>query len=238
MPEPLVLPSQDNFLSIMLGLGIFAKIIVLVLLLFSIISWAIIIKKFFLFRKIFKTNQVLYNLFKDRSSILDFSAIATEYPESLLSRLVFTAVEEWRRINKSHNPVAQEQTNLLKLLPNISDALARTASQEIERLEQNLPFLATCGSVAPFLGLLGTVWGVLQSFLGVRHIPVVTLQIIAPGISDALITTVAGLLVAIPAVIAYNYFVGKIKAFSNDMDRWILEIESDIRKTIVFSDSD
>ncbi|MCX7785263.1 MAG: MotA/TolQ/ExbB proton channel family protein [candidate division WOR-3 bacterium] len=236
MPEPLTLPANENFLSIMWGLGFFAKIIVLVLIVFSIISWAIIIKKFFLFRKIRKTNLFLYSLFKDRSSVLDFNAIATEYPESPLSQLVFTAVEEWRKIYKANNPVTQEQTNLLNLLPNISDALNKTASLEIDRLEQNLPFLATCGSVAPFLGLLGTVWGVLQSFLGVRHIPVVTLQIIAPGISDALITTVAGLLVAIPAVIAYNYFVGKIKSFSNDMERWILEIESDLRKIIVLSD--
>ncbi len=238
MPEPLTLPYQDNFFRTMWDLGLFAKIIVLVLFLFSIISWAIIIKKFFLFRKIRKTNLFLNNLFQNRSSVIDFGVLATEYPESPLSQLVLTAVEEWRRINMPNNPVAQEKTNLLNLLPNINDALVRTASREIERLEQNLPFLATCGSVAPFLGLLGTVWGVLQSFLGVRHIPVVTLQIIAPGISDALITTVAGLLVAIPAVIAYNYFVGKIKSFSNDLDRWILEIESDIRKTIVFSDLD
>lgn len=238
MPEPLTLPYQDNFFRTLWNLGLFAKIIVLVLLLFSIISWAIIIKKFFLFRKIRKTNLFLNNLFQNRKSVTDFGVLATEYPESPLSQLVLTAVDEWHRINKSNNPVAQEKTNLLNLLPNINDALVRTASREIERLEQNLPFLATCGSVAPFLGLLGTVWGVLQSFLGVRHIPVVTLQIIAPGISDALITTVAGLLVAIPAVIAYNYFVGKIKSFSNDLDRWILEIESDIRKTIVLSDLD
>lgn len=238
MPEPLTLPYQDNFFRTLWNLGLFAKIIVLVLLLFSIISWAIIIKKFFLFRKIRKTNLFLNNLFQNRKSVTDFGVLATEYPESPLSQLVLTAVDEWHRINKSNNPVTQEKTNLLNLLPNINDALVRTASREIERLEQNLPFLATCGSVAPFLGLLGTVWGVLQSFLGVRHIPVVTLQIIAPGISDALITTVAGLLVAIPAVIAYNYFVGKIKSFSNDLDRWILEIESDIRKTIVLSDLD
>lgn len=238
MPEPLTLPYQDNFFRTLWNLGLFAKIIVLVLLLFSIISWAIIIKKFFLFRKIRKTNLFLNNLFQNRKSVTDFGVLATEYPESPLSQLVLTAVDEWHRINKSNNPVAQGKTNLLNLLPNINDALVRTASREIERLEQNLPFLATCGSVAPFLGLLGTVWGVLQSFLGVRHIPVVTLQIIAPGISDALITTVAGLLVAIPAVIAYNYFVGKIKSFSNDLDRWILEIESDIRKTIVLSDLD
>lgn len=239
--EPFVPPTPSTgFFPVLWGLGAFAKIIVLVLLVFSIISWAIILKKFFSFRRIKKSNEFLYSLFKERKSVLEFSGIASEYPHSLLSHLAVAGVEEFQKITK-HNPLTAIETNrnksadLINLLPNVSDALARSSSAQIEQLEQNLGFLATCGSVAPFLGLLGTVWGILSAFLGVKHVPVVTLQIIAPGISDALVTTVVGLLVAIPAVIAFNYFIGKVRDFSNEMERWSLEIVGDLRKVLVES---
>ncbi|MEO0075262.1 MAG: MotA/TolQ/ExbB proton channel family protein [candidate division WOR-3 bacterium] len=164
--------------------------------------------------------------------------MANEYPKNLLSKLIIVALNEWQKLNIENKANSQlnsdEKTHkLLQLLPNISETLQRTASQELEKMEQNVSFLATTGSVSPFLGLLGTVWGILSAFLSVRHIPVVTLQVIAPGISDALVTTVVGLLVAIPAVIAYNYFIGKIKNISDEIDRWSLEIIGDIRKKIV-----
>ncbi len=225
-------PNSTGFFQVLCGLGTFAKIIVLVLIVFSVISWAIIIKKYFAFRKLKKNNEFLHRFFHDRKSVSEFSLLAREYPKSLLSKLIFAGIEEWQRLTDNSN----NQTNsskVIELLPNITDTLERTLSSEIERLEQNLGFLATTGSVAPFLGLLGTVWGILSAFLGVRHIPVVTLQIIAPGISDALVTTVVGLLVAIPAVVAYNYYIGKIKNFANEMDRWSLEIIGDFRKASV-----
>jgi biopolymer transport protein TolQ len=239
--EPFIPPAGTGFLPVLWGLGLFAKIIVLILIVFSIISWAIIIKKFFNFRRIKKTNEFLYGLFKGRDSVIDFTAVASEYPISHLSKLVIAGTEEWRQILKHNTSIGSRSsdnkdstsTDLLKLLPNITDTLNRTALLETENLEQNLGFLATTGSASPFLGLLGTVWGILSAFLGVRHIPVVTLQIIAPGISDALVTTVAGLIVAIPAVIAYNYYIGKVRNFANDMDRWSLEIVGDFRRLAV-----
>lgn len=239
--EPFVPPNSTSFFNVVWGLGLFAKVIVLILIIFSVISWAIILNKYFLFRKIKKNNSFLYHLFKGRSSITDFISIAHEYPNSILSKLIFAANEEWKRIirpntktlsaddNKSMNSSAE----VLQLLPNISDTLDGTASMEVEKLEHNLAFLAICSTASPFLGLLGTVWGILSAFLGVRHIPVVTLQIIAPGISDALVTTVAGLLVAIPAVIAYNYYVGQVRSFANEMERWAIEIVGDYRKAAV-----
>jgi len=239
--EPFVPPANTSFFSVLWDLGLFAKIIVLILIIFSIITWAITINKYIRFRKIKRNNQFIYEMFKSRSSVLEFVRITTEYPTCLLSKLVFSANEEWHRIIKN-NPdsddklkknVASIPSALLELLPNVNDALSRTISSEVEHLEQNLAFLAVASTASPFLGLLGTVWGILEAFLGVRHIPVVTLQIIAPGISDALVTTVAGLLVAIPAVVAYNYYVGRVKSFANDMERWSLEIISDFRKTAI-----
>jgi biopolymer transport protein TolQ len=236
--DPYIPPNSTGFFSVILGLGFFAKLIVIILIVFSIISWAIIIKKYFAFKKIKKNNDFLYRFFKERKSLTEFVNISAEYPNSHLSKLINAGIEEWQRIikdNHSDTPAASSDRadSIIKLLPNITDTLERTASSEIDRLEQNLGFLATTGSVAPFLGLLGTVWGILSAFLSVRHIPVVTLQVIAPGISDALVTTVVGLLVAIPAVVAYNYYIGKVKNFANEMDRWSLEITGDLRKTAV-----
>ncbi|MBS4015259.1 MAG: MotA/TolQ/ExbB proton channel family protein [Candidatus Latescibacteria bacterium] len=240
--DPYLPPNSTGFFSIIFGLGFFAKIIVLILVVFSIISWAIIIKKFFVFKRVKKNNDFLYRFFKDRKSVAEFVGIADQYPNSHLAKLVFAGIEEWRRIIKDNQtnkqvPAPEQADSLIKLLPNINETLERTTSREIDWLEQNLGFLATTGSVAPFLGLLGTVWGILSAFLSVRHIPVVTLQVIAPGISDALVTTVVGLLVAIPAVVAYNYYIGKVKNFANEMDRWSLEITGDFRKTALGPES-
>ena len=239
--EPFIPPNNTGFFSVLWGLGFFAKIIVLILIIFSVISWAIIINKYVRFRRLKSNNRFLYGLFKERSSVLDFLGVASEYPNSILSKLVFSANEEWRRIIKpnpgttdiSAEKITNKSSEVIQLLPNITDTLVGTASLEVERLEHNLAFLAICSTASPFLGLLGTVWGILESFLGVRHIPVVTLQIIAPGISDALVTTVAGLLVAIPAVVAYNYYVGQVRSFANDMERWSIEIVGDFRKAAV-----
>jgi biopolymer transport protein TolQ len=239
--EPFVPPNSTGFFNVVWGLGLFAKIIVLILIIFSIISWAIIVNKYLRFRKIRRNNRFLYRLFRERSSVLDFIGIASEYPNNILSKLVFAADEEWKRIIKPNPQITNSSTEqtiigsseVLQLLPNINDTLLGTASLEVERLEHNLAFLAVASTASPFLGLLGTVWGILEAFLGVRHIPVVTLQIIAPGISDALVTTVAGLLVAIPAVIAYNYYVAQVRSFANDMERWSIEIVGDFRKAAV-----
>lgn len=231
--EPLALPTNNNIISILLGLGLFAKLIVLILIIFSVVSWAIIIKKYVQFHGLKKQHRFVYELFKKRSSVFELIGVAEEYPNNLLSKLIVTAAGELQRINKNNPGVASNQETLtFQVLPNISSALNRTIASEAEQLEKYLGFLATCGSVSPFLGLLGTVWGILSAFLSVRHIPVVTLQIIAPGISDALVTTVVGLLVAIPAVIAYNYYVGQIRSFVNHMENWAEEIIADIRKNL------
>jgi len=223
------------------SLSVFAKIILLILLSFSIVCWAIIFSKLRLFRRIRKNNRFVYEMFRSRSSVLDFYKIAVEYPNSLLSKLVIAGQDEWRNITKpqSSNPTSLnanqsvKSENALALLPNINEALNRTASLQAEHLEKSLSFLATTGSVSPFIGLLGTVWGIIEAFVGIRHMPVVTLQIIAPGISDALVVTAAGLLVAVPAVVAFNYYLGQVRKFSAEMDRWSQEIISDFRKAAV-----
>ncbi len=244
--EPFVPPTSSSFFSMIWALSVFAKIIILILLTFSVVCWAIIFNKFRLFRRARKNNRFVYEMFKSRTSVLDFYAIANEYPNSHLSKLVVAGNEEWQKITSHNpstiplsgsNPVSVKSETIMALLPNINEALNRTASLEVEHLEKSLSFLATTGSVSPFIGLLGTVWGIIEAFVGIRHMPVVTLQIIAPGISDALVVTAAGLLVAVPAVVAFNYYLGQVRKFSAEMDRWSQEIISDFRKAAVKFDN-
>ncbi|MEO0072754.1 MAG: MotA/TolQ/ExbB proton channel family protein [candidate division WOR-3 bacterium] len=229
--EPYLPPSNQGVFSIFWNLGLFAKFIVITLVVFSVISWAIIIKKFFDFRKVKKSNDALRAIFNSRTCVTELFSIVQEFPNSPLARLLTAAKKEHTRLLNLNNP---NEHNLVLL--NASESISKEIDIILEELEEKLGFLATCGSVAPFLGLLGTVWGILSAFLNVRHVPIVTLQTIAPGIADALVTTVVGLLVAIPAVIAYNYFIGQIKRFNTEMDVWQTEIMNDLRQ-ILFSNS-
>ncbi|MEJ2152420.1 MAG: MotA/TolQ/ExbB proton channel family protein [Gemmatimonadota bacterium] len=103
-------------------------------------------------------------------------------------------------------------------------ALEREASQQVEKLEEGLPFLATTGSVAPFFGLLGTVWGIMDAFLSIGLRGSGNINVVAPGVAEALITTIAGLAVAIPAVIGYNYFVSQIKEIGDELGHFSSEL--------------
>jgi biopolymer transport protein TolQ len=230
----------------LLGAGLFAKFIILILFIFSVISWAIIIRKLFLFRRIKRENRILLNLFQHRRSAMQFQKTVNEYKNSPLAKILSFGLYEWENLKKQLGPappkIAHESkltslslNTLSQLLPNVQETMDRAGSVELEKVERFLPFLATVSSVSPFLGLLGTVWGVLSALINVKTIPIVTLQVIAPGVSDALVTTVAGLLVAIPALIFYNYFVGKLKDLSSETERFISEILGDFRKEIVLA---
>jgi len=226
--------------------GLFAKTILFVLLCLSIISWTIIFKKLFLFRAIKRENRILLSLFAHRRNAAQFQKAVADYKNSPLAKILAGGLKEWSNLKKQlgftdslagSNPKSPTITlNLLsQILPNVSEAMNRVSSIELAQAEKFLPFLATVSSVSPFLGLLGTVWGVLAALINVKTIPVVTLQIIAPGVSDALITTVAGLLVAIPALMFYNYFVGKLKDLAAESERFISEVLGDLRKEIVIA---
>ncbi|MCS7258474.1 MAG: MotA/TolQ/ExbB proton channel family protein [candidate division WOR-3 bacterium] len=226
--DPYILPLNKGIFELFWNLGLFAKIIVIVLIIFSIISWAIIIKKYFDYKKIKKSNNALKTIFNSRSNITDLFDIVKEFPDSLLAKITIAAEKEYRQ-SINNNCFSGSELSMI----NITESMSKEITLVLERLEENLGFLATSGSVAPFLGLLGTVWGILSAFLNVRHVPIVTLQTIAPGIADALVTTVVGLLVAIPAVIAYNYFIGQIKKFSAEMENWQIEIITNLRRELL-----
>lgn len=215
--------------------GLFAQVIMLVLLLASVVSWAVVIRKARTLSRAKRQTNRLLNSFGHRGQLSNYEVVAGQLRESPLSSLLLAGVSEWKALKQRLGSAPDQAGLLQELIPNITDSMQRAASRETDRLEGWLPFLAITTSVAPFLGLLGTVQGVLMSFLAIRGEELVTLQKIAPGISDALITTVVGLVVAIPAATFYNYFAARVRDLNSEMERFTSLLTGMFRIEIVTS---
>lgn len=188
----------------------------------SVVSWTIFFYKSRQLRRAQVQARGFLEVFGYRRSINDYQELSQLFPCSPLVPLLGSAVEEWRSLQREFSTWNAESFG--QLVSNITEAIERSSSRVTEQLEGWLSFLAITTMVAPFLGLLGTVQGVLRTFLSLRGAQLPTLQLIAPGISDALVTTVMGLLVAIPAAFFYNYFVNKVKSLQTEMERFTSEL--------------
>ena len=215
--------GQGSIYRLILDASPFAKVILFVLLGFSVISWAVIIEKIRFFRSADQNSSLLLRRFREGARLDELTAISKQTPSSPYSAVLTGAVSELA-IQGSSNPapkgiVASPGIEIAR----IRSAMSRAAGNEISKMESYLNFLATTGSVTPFVGLLGTVWGVMSAFLSMGLRGSATLAVVAPGIAEALIATVAGLAAAIPAVVAYNYFLGRVRGTQNDMTAFVSE---------------
>jgi biopolymer transport protein TolQ len=197
--------------------GLVAKAVLLFLLLFSIISWAIILSKWSVLRRARVRSGRFLRAFRKAQRLQDISAVAEQFRPSPLVGVFEAGFEEFRRqVGNStgaiRNPLAVQR------------AMQIANSEELTRFERNMPWLAITGAVTPFIGLFGTVWGIIDAFHGLGTSGAATLRAVAPGISEALITTAAGLAAAIPAVIAYNLIGGSIREFAARGDDFALEM--------------
>ncbi len=193
--------------------GPVAKLVLLILLFFSILSWAIIVSKWGMFRRARVQSARFVKAFRKSGRMQDVVAVAEQFKPSPLVPVLEGAYEELRRQGTGpRNVVAMQR------------AMQIASSEELTRMERRLPWLATTGAVTPFIGLFGTVWGIIDAFHGLGTAGAATLRAVAPGISEALITTAAGLFAAIPAVIAYNIFQQEIRQFGARMDDFSLEL--------------
>ena len=199
--------------------GLVAKAVLVILLLFSVFSWAIIFAKWSLFRRARAQSNRFVRAFRKSNRIQDISAIADQFKPSPLVAVFEGAYDELRK-----------QAGMQLRMPAIQRATQIASSEELTRLESRLPWLATTGSVTPFIGLFGTVWGIIDAFHGLGTAGAATLRAVAPGISEALITTAAGLFAAIPAVIAYNMFTQHIREFGARMDDFGLELVNEVER--------
>ena len=211
-----------------------SKAVLLILLVFSIVSWAIILKKLIAFRRLRGKRRQFFHAFERRTNLADAYQAAITMSNNPLTEVFKAGTRELKLLSyqpaeESYggNPVAAPaRTAGIGTLEkeSIHMALEREAARQVETLEEGLQFLATTGSVAPFFGLLGTVWGVMDAFLNIGLRGSGNVSVVAPGIAEALVATVAGLAVAIPAVIFYNQFVSEIKAIADDLAHFSSEL--------------
>jgi biopolymer transport protein TolQ len=199
--------------------GLVAKAVLIILLLFSLASWAIIFSKWGLFRRARVQSNRFIRAFRKSDRLQDVAAVAEQFKPSPLVAVFEGAYEELRK--QALYPIRMAA---------LQRATQIAASEELSRLESRLPWLATTGAVTPFIGLFGTVWGIIDAFHGLGTAGAATLRAVAPGVSEALVTTAAGLFAAIPAVIAYNMFTNYIREFGARMDDFSLELINEVER--------
>jgi biopolymer transport protein TolQ len=200
--------------------GPVAKVVLAVLLFASVFSWAIIVQKYQLMNRARTQSARFQRAFRKASRLQDVAAVAEQFKPSPLVSVFEGGYEELKKQGGLRNPVSVQR------------AMQIASSEELTRLERRLPWLATVGSVTPFIGLFGTVWGIIDAFHGLGTAGAATLRAVAPGISEALITTAAGLFAAIPAVIAYNIFLNNVREFGSRMDDFSLEMMNTIERNV------
>lgn len=230
-------PFTGNIFRMVAQSTFFAKVVLLILLFFSVVSWGIIINKIRLFKKVDSDTKKFLSAFRKRKKISDIYLACLSYKNSPLSKVLkegYKELEDVLKVEKISNPQALEQISTLdqERVESVKMALERAGSEELERLGRNVVILATTGNISPFLGLLGTVWGVMVSFASIGVRGSASLAVVAPGIAEALIATIVGLAVAIPAVIGYNHINNKLKAISVVVDNFSLEFLSAVKKEI------
>ncbi len=195
--------------------GPVARAVLVLLLIFSIFSWAIILSKMGQYRRARVQSGRFLRAYRKAQRLPDIAAVAEQFQPSPLVPVFQGGYEELRKGGNAAN---------------VQRACAISISEELTRLERRMPWLAITGAVTPFIGLFGTVWGIIDAFHGLGTAGAATLRAVAPGISEALITTAAGLLAAIPAVIAYNLLNNQIREFGSRMDDFTLELLNTVER--------
>ncbi|MGD1025398.1 MAG: MotA/TolQ/ExbB proton channel family protein [Candidatus Sulfotelmatobacter sp.] len=206
-----------EILDLISSTGPVAKFVLITLLAFSLISWAIILTKWSLLRRARVQSGRFLRAFRKAQRMQDLATVADQFRPSPLVGVFEGGYQEYKR--QLSTPSAT-----LRSLTAVQRGMQIGASEEITRLERNVPWLAITAAVTPFIGLFGTVWGIIDAFHGLGTAGGATLRAVAPGISEALITTAAGLAAAIPAVIAYNLIGNSIRVFAARGDDFSLEV--------------
>jgi len=205
-----------EIVDLVLQSGAVAKTALLFLLAFSVVSWAVILSKWRLIRRARAQSGRFVRAFRRAQRMQDVASAAEQFRPSPLVGVFDGAVAEFKR--------QMGTTGGIHNLTAIQRSMQIASSEEITRLERNVPWLAITGVVTPFIGLFGTVWGIIDAFHGLGTAGAATLRAVAPGVSEALITTAAGLAAAIPAVIAYNLINASIREFAARNDDFTLEM--------------
>ncbi len=224
-PAALPLVSADvSLVALFMQAHWVVKTVMLGLLACSVWVWAIAIDKIFLYSRTKRAMDRFEQAFWSGQSLEELYKSLSARPTHSMAALFVAAMREWKRSFESpHKAFAGLQVRIDKVMD-------VTIAREIERLERRLLVLATVGSTAPFVGLFGTVVGIINAFEGIGRAGSASLAVVAPGIAEALIATAVGLFAAIPATIFYNYFTGRLRGLTASIDLFAAEYEGDLRR--------
>jgi biopolymer transport protein TolQ len=223
IPHLGILLLDNPITTLLQQTGWIARVVLVMLLFFSLFSWALIIQKSRLFGRVNSQTTLFLRMFRSNMTLPDPRQMAVG--GSPLEAVYAAGYRELENQLRSGTP-----TGKVTSLNAIAVSMQLAASDEIRKAEKNMPWLATTGSVTPFIGLFGTVWGVMDAFTGLGTAGSASLRVVAPGIAEALITTAAGLFTAVPAVIAYNHYLHDVRDLGSRMDNFALEVCAMIEK--------
>ena len=219
-----------DYVRLLADAGPLSKSVLLILLLFSAVSWAIIVAKSLQYRRADRDTGTFLQVFRKSTKFSEVQSICASVPASPLVGIFQAGYAELnlqlRREpakDADGRPLAAAARPTLKSLDSVDRALLRATTVEVSKLEKRVPFLATTASITPFIGLFGTVVGIMVAFTRIGAEGSTSLAVVAPGIADALIATAAGLFAAVPAVYFYNAYTGRVKDFASQMDDFALE---------------
>jgi len=210
---------QSEFGRLLAQTGWPARVVLVILLGFSIYSWAVIWRKHTTIKRAREQSDRFLEAFRSTELLPEPGPLAAAFSASPLAHVYAAGMRELSRQLRAGNPHGGK----LGSTASMSAAVQLASANEMSRLETRMSFLATCGSVTPFIGLFGTVWGIIGAFMGLSEAGATTLRAVAPGIAEALVATAAGLFAAIPAVVAYNHYLHEIRQFGTRMDNFALE---------------
>jgi len=236
--------AQIDIVNMIRNAGPVVQFVMLLLLFFSIMSWAIILIKYRYIRRAYKESAEFTDFFWKSRDLSNAFAKAKQLPGSPVARIFRIGYVELKKMSQSATPASQavNQPASSKNMSldarftgtdNIKRALRRAITTEMTRMSQMVPFLATTGNTAPFIGLFGTVWGIMHSFAGIGQKGSANLAVVAPGISEALVATAAGLAAAIPAVIAFNFFMSKINVVESELQSFSADFLNIVERDIL-----
>jgi len=226
---------DNEIFELFLNAGVVVKCVLILLLLLSVISWSIIFFKYRALKKAERETRQFYEVLEPKKDLAHIYSDSRKFTSSPVVRIFRAGYAEFNQMRKTRSAKrdAGDQPDIVyggDYQSMVERALRRAETAQITRLERHLSFLATTGNSAPFIGLFGTVWGIMEAFQEIGKTGATSLAIVAPGISEALIATAAGLFAAIPAVIAYNYYLSRIKRLVSEMDNFSNDFMNSIQR--------
>jgi biopolymer transport protein TolQ len=221
--------AQGTVLNLFAQSGTMVQAVLMLLLIFSVSSWGIIFYKIYQLRQARSTSQSFATLFRSTKDFATLAGVNLTAQKSPLARIFSTAYQEFSQWRQGASQTSPLENRSSAHFENLELTLRRAVREQMTWLERTLTFLATTASTTPFIGLFGTVWGIMNAFQGLSTAQSATIQAVAPGIAEALVTTAVGLLAAIPAVMAYNHFVRQVQMLTAEMEGFSAELLSRVR---------